>query len=105
MRGRNSKPHPRSRWSFLLGLLCVALVILIGTIGATHTHARGEAFHADCGLCVSVHATVQTTTPAPDPVLVQVFTRVETSRPVRRPRFQLTFDLFTRPPPANAPLS
>ena len=93
------------RWKIIVGLLCVALVVLSGTISATHTHGRDNTLHEDCGLCVAAHATVQVTAQPPVLSLTRVITRVETVRAVRRPALKLAFDLFTRPPPDDAPLS
>jgi hypothetical protein len=95
--------HPR--WKLIVGLLCVALVVLSGTIAATHTHGRDNSLHEDCGLCVAAHATVQVTAEPPVLALAKVFTRVDTARPIERPALKLAFDLFTRPPPDDAPLS
>ena len=95
----------RPRWRLLLGLLCIALVVLSGTISSTHTHGHDLSLHDDCGLCVAAHATVQLATQPPLPTLTRVFTRIETARPIRRPSVILAFDLFTRPPPAHASLS
>jgi len=98
-----SRMHPR--WKFLVGLLCVALVVLSGTISATHTHGHDNSLHDDCGLCAAAHATVQLATQPPLPILARVYTRVETARAVRRPALKLAFDLFTRPPPVSASLA
>ena len=98
-----SRMHPR--WKLIVGLLCVALVVLSGTISATHTHGRDNSLHEDCGLCVAAHATVHITAQPPVLSLAKVFTRIETLRPIRRPALKLAFDLFTRPPPVGASLS
>lgn len=95
----------RPRWKLLVGLLCVALVVLSGTISATHTHGRDLSLHDDCGLCVAAHATVQLVSQPALPTLTRVFTRIEAARPIRRPSFTLAFSLFTRPPPVHALLS
>jgi hypothetical protein len=95
----------RSRWRLLVGLLCVALVVLSGTISATHTHDHDGALHVDCGLCVAAHATVQVVSQPALPTLTRVYTRIKVARAIRRPAVVLAFDLFTRPPPADASLS
>ena len=92
----------RSPWRVLLSVLCVALVLLAGTVSVTHTHAQGDISHADCGLCAAAHAVVQVAA-APAPVAIaQVVERVEPSLPSLRPRATFQFERFTRPPPANA---
>ena len=91
-----------SSWRVLLSVLCVALVLLAGTVSVTHTHAPGDISHADCGLCATAHAVVQVAA-APAPVAIaQVVERVEPSLPSLRPRATFQFERFTRPPPANA---
>jgi hypothetical protein len=105
MLGRSTTLRKDPRWKLIVGLLCIALVVLSGTISATHTHGRDHSLHEDCGLCVAAHATVQLTTFAPLLTLTRVFTRIETARPIRRPSLILAFDLFTRPPPVHALLS
>ena len=105
MLGKSTTSHMQPRWKLLVGLLCVALVVLSGTISATHTHGRDISLHDDCGLCVAAHATVQLASQPPLPTLARVFTRIETARPIRRPALKLAFDLFTRPPPVPASLA
>jgi len=93
----------RSPWRLLLGILCVALVLLSGTLSVTHSHP--DINHAECGLCVSAHTVAQATV-APIQILIAVVMGpVEIT--VRRavPRTIFRFALFTRPPPANANLS
>jgi hypothetical protein len=105
MLGQSITLRKDRRWKLLVGLLCIALVVLSGTISATHTHGRDHSLHEDCGLCVAAHATVQETAQPALLTLTAVFTRIETARPIRRPSLILTFDLFTRPPPVHASLS
>lgn len=91
-------------WRLILGLLCVALVVLAGTLSVSHGHEDGIA-HADCGLCATAHVTVQQAATLTLGPVAPVFTRVEVSLPAARPRKLARFALYTRPPPANAPLS
>jgi len=105
MLGRSTTSCRQPRWKLLVGLLCVALVVLSGTISATHTHGRDNAIHEDCGLCVAAHATVQLTADPPVLALARVFTLIESARPLERPTLKLAFDLFTRPPPVDVSLS
>jgi hypothetical protein len=93
-----------SRWSLLVGLLCVALIIFAGTVSVAHGHDDG-ARHADCGLCATAHSPVQL---AAAPVLVpvaQVLARVEAALPAPRSRVESRSTLFIRPPPADRHLT
>jgi hypothetical protein len=105
MMGQSTTLRTQPRWKLLVGLLCIALVVLSGTISATHTHGRDHSLHEDCGLCVAAHATAQQAIIAPLLTLTRVFIRIEPVRPIRRPSLVLAFDLFTRPPPVAASLS
>jgi hypothetical protein len=93
-----------SRWSLLVGLLCVALVAFAGTISVVHGHEDGIT-HADCGLCATAHAPVQlAAAPAMAPV-AQVLSRVQARVPAAPPRKIARFALFIRPPPATRHLT
>jgi len=93
-----------SRWRLILGLLCVALVVLAGTLSVSHGHDDGIP-HADCGLCATAHVTVQVASTLTLGPVAQVFTRVNASLPEIRPRTLFRSELFTRPPPAGAHLT
>jgi hypothetical protein len=93
--------HMRQPWRLLLGVLCVSLILLFGTLSVTHSHVDGKV-HSDCSLCVTAHATVHTSTPPPQIFIVQVFTELEAARSVARPQSAPQFALFSRPPPADA---
>ena len=105
MFGKLPARHIPHSWKLFLGLLCVALVVLSGTLSVTHAHAQGDITHADCGLCVAVHMAAQLVSPAPLPPVARVFTCVEASRPIYRPQAHFASNLFTRPPPVDALLS
>lgn len=85
-------------------MLCVALVLLGGTLSVAHSHPDGIV-HSDCGFCTAAHSVVPATMPAVHLPVTQVFTTVPAtilSVPSRR---LFTFALFVRPPPAHAYLS
>ena len=89
--------HP---WRILLALLCVLLVVLLGSVQVAHTHADDNESHADCALCAAAHISVHpvhTPSPAPTTSVVAV---VEALPPSILPRTLSIFALFTRPPPA-----
>ena len=102
MVGKYTKSHPRSPWTILLGVLCIALIMVGGVITATHNHSHGEATHQDCGLCVTAHMAVQVAVTVTQVCVAQVFTRVEASNPVASHQFTPQFALFSRPPPADS---
>ena len=103
---QNTVPHMRSPWRLFLGTLCVLLVLIGGTISATHSHNNDSIAHGDCALCVVAHATAKAGTPIVPTVAALVYVRLEVIPTVSRPRTTLSdFALFTRPPPANAHLS
>lgn len=105
MSRQTSAPRNGSPWRLLLGILCIGLILLGGTISVAHSHPDGDVSHADCALCVAAHVTIQsTTTPAIIPVAT-VFATVHVAFPPARPQTLTSFALYTRPPPANAHLS
>jgi len=79
-------------------VLCVALVCVMGTIQATHSHAENStASHHTCTICATAHAGVNTQTIASAPVLgtaALAILAIEAS-PIFRP---VTTE-FIRPPP------
>ncbi len=44
-------------------LLCIALVVAVGTIQAVHVHPQDDLAHSDCALCVTAHLAVQVAEP------------------------------------------
>ena len=99
-----SNSNARGSWGLLLVLLCIALVVVCGTIQVVHTHPRGDN-RADCALCATAHVVVQISTP---PVVLRATTfasMVEVSAPLSRARTLFTFALFTRPPPVDVVLA
>jgi len=88
-------------WRILLALVCVLLVVVLGTVQVAHTHADG-ADHANCALCAAAHVSVHpihAPSPAPTTSVVAV---VESLPPSILPHALSTFALFTRPPPPVA---
>ncbi len=98
------KNEGKMRWRLLVGLLCVALLILAGTLSVAHGHEDGIN-HADCGLCATAHVSVQMAV-SPDLLFVaQVRERFEPRTLEVPPKPLYRFSLFTRPPPADAHLN
>jgi hypothetical protein len=100
MVGKRSTSHLRSPWRILLGVVCIALIMVGGVVSVTHTHSQREISHQDCGLCVTAHMAVQIAVTVTQVCVAQVFNRVEASRPVAAHDFVPQFALFSRPPPA-----
>jgi len=98
--GRNDRQtRAEAPWRILLALLCVLLVVVLGSVQVAHTHADG-ANHADCALCAAAHITVHPVhAPAPAPTTSVVAAVGSLSRSVL-PSTLSIFALFTRPPPA-----
>jgi hypothetical protein len=80
----------------------MALIVFAGTLSVTHHHQHESASHPDCGLCITAHMAVQAASPAPTVLTTPVFTEVESSDPIARPRTVTLFALFSRPPPADS---
>lgn len=99
----NSKPNAvkLSPWKSFLGVLCIVLVLVSGTLSVTHSHAKAVDEHGACGLCVSAHMTAHLAAPAPQLILTQVFIELEPATPVARAQATPHFALFSRPPPVS----
>lgn len=91
----------RAPWRLLVGVLCIALLMVGGVLSATHSHSHGEVSHQDCGLCVTAHMAVQVAVSVTAVQVTTVFSRVEAVRPVSAHDFTPQFALFCRPPPAD----
>jgi hypothetical protein len=91
-------------WISILGMVCIALVLLTGVLQVTHTHPNGQPDH-DCSLCVSAHHVAQ---------VMVVVTLVTASHTVARyvangftppPRQRFVLKLANRPPPVPSDLA
>jgi hypothetical protein len=93
----------RRNWQFsplaLTGIICIALVLMMGMVQVVHSHSSGQPEH-DCALCISAHQVIQIV------VLVTLFvSSVSVVRLVSEPTSLLPaaaffFQLASRPPPA-----
>jgi hypothetical protein len=96
-----SSARAEAPWRILLALLCILLVVVLGSVQVAHTHADGNETHADCALCAAAHITVHPIhAPAPAPTTFIVAT-LEPLTPSILPCALATFALFTRPPPVS----
>ena len=94
---------PRIGWASVLGILCIALVLMSGMVQAAHFHAAGTIDH-DCALCVAAHSAAHV---APAITLYWVGAEVAVVAPARRlhmPRRAVFFQLISRPPPSGSAL-
>ena len=100
-----STARTNSPWRLLLGVLCIALVLLIGTLSVTHSHPDG-AVHMDCGLCTTAHLTVQAGKAFMQVAVALVFVRLAlVSVSSHIPAAVSDFALFTRSPPVDSSLA
>jgi hypothetical protein len=90
-------------WRFsplaLVGVICIALVLMMGIVQVAHSHPSRQADH-DCALCVSVHQVVQIVALVTliFSVLRVVAVPPEPTRRLPAPAF--FYKLACRPPPA-----
>src|SRR5271157_4336898 len=80
-------------------LLSVALVCVMGTVQATHSHPENSTTcpHA-CSICATAHAGLNTQTVASAPVLATAALAIPAA--AISPTFRLVTTQFIRPPPA-----
>jgi hypothetical protein len=93
------KSRPQTPWKFLLGILCLALLVFGSVVQVAHTHPGGDIAHSDCSLCATAHIVAQKVSqPVPVPATI-VFSAVREFTAAPRPQTPSDFALFTRPPP------
>ena len=81
-----------------VGVLCVALVCVMGTIQAAHSHPENSTTsHHTCTICATAHA-VNTQTVAFAPVLAAASLAILVAEV--SPIFRPAIAQFIRPPPA-----
>ena len=103
---RNSKMRGtlhRSRisWAGLLGAVCIALVLLAGTIQAAHFHTSAQADH-DCALCVVAHHAPAVASPIALEFSSRTVARLVAPKNIDHPRRAVYIRLAIRPPPASS---
>jgi hypothetical protein len=89
----------RGVWVRAVCVLCVALVCIMGSIQATHSHADDSVTaHHSCTICATAHAGVSTQVVASTPVLATA----ALASPVAEVSaiFRPAVAQFIRPPPA-----
>ena len=93
------KLRTRSTWIALVGMVCVALVLMIGVVQAVHHHPSGR-IDPDCALCVTAHQTVQVAALITIDVSSQPVEHVAPEPVCELRRRLFFFRLDCRPPPA-----
>lgn len=82
-----------------VGVLCVVLLCVMGTIQAAHSHPENStASHHTCTICATAHVGINTQTVASAPVLVTA--TLASSIPEVSRIFRPATTQFIRPPPA-----
>jgi len=82
-----------------VGVLCVVLVCVMGTVQAAHSHPENStASHHTCTICATAHVGINTQTVASAPVLVTAALASPVSEVSRI--FRPATTQFIRPPPA-----
>jgi hypothetical protein len=93
------KSRSQTPWKFLLGILCLALLVFGSVVQVAHTHPGGDIAHTDCSLCATAHIVAQLVSqPVPVPATF-IFSAVREFTAAPRPQKLSVFALFTRPPP------
>jgi len=82
----------------ILGIVCVALVLLTGVLQVTHTHPNGQPDH-DCSLCVTAHHVAQGVVVVVLALTALAVARYATEEFTPLPRQRFVLKLRNRPPP------
>ena len=101
-------PPDRGAFVRVVCVLCVALVCVMGTVQATHSHPDDSATsHHTCSICATAHAGVSTPTVASAPVLATTALAIFVTKLPRSsvPPLRSLFVLRLRSDPALNPIS
>jgi hypothetical protein len=101
MRFLSSKLRARSSWIALVGIVCVALVLMIGIVQVVHSHPSGHP-DPDCALCVTAHQAVQVVALITLNISSQTVEHISLEPDLQLPRSSFFFRLDCRPPPAES---
>ena len=81
-------------------MLAVALMCVIGTLQATHSHSENSATSRHtCSICATAHAGLSIQAPAAAPILVTAVLAILVAE--ASPIFRPVTTQFIRPPPAS----
>jgi hypothetical protein len=90
-------------WIRALCVLCIALVCVMGTVQAVHSHAdeNSATAHHSCTICATAHAGLKITPVPTAPVLATAVLAIVV--PEVSPIFRPVATQFIRPPPSSLP--
>ncbi len=94
-----SRSNTNASRRILLGILCIALIIVGGTIHVAHFHAPGAAPDPGCALCAAAHVAISPAAPIVIPVRAQLVAALIAELQPTAPRRFVVFSLYIRPPP------
>jgi len=84
----------------LLGIVCIALVLMSGIVQVAHSHPSGQPDH-DCSLCTSAHQVIQVVALVTLALSSLAVTGVAPEPILQQPCRYFFFKLASRPPPAD----
>jgi hypothetical protein len=94
-----SVPTKRGLFGRAVCVLCIALVCVLGTVQATHSHpANSSTSHHTCSICATAHIGFNTHTVASAPALATTALAISVAEVFLT--FRPLTDQFIRPPPA-----
>jgi len=96
---RALRPRPQFSLVSLLGIVCIALVLMSGMIQVAHTHPSGQLDH-DCSLCITAHHVIQAVALVTLDLSSQLVSRLAPEPAIDLPSRNFFFQLSCRPPPA-----
>jgi hypothetical protein len=96
----STQSRVRFSWLSVIGILCIALVLMSGIIQVAHCHANGQPDH-DCSLCVTAHLAIQIVALVSIAIACQTLVAFVSRLVLQIPRKLFFFKLACRPPPAE----
>lgn len=84
----------------LLGIVCIALVLMSGAVQVAHSHPSGQPDH-DCSLCITAHQVIQVVALVTIALSSLAVTGVAPEPVLKRPGRYFFFKYSCRPPPAD----
>jgi hypothetical protein len=101
MRFLSARLRARPSWIAVIGIACVALVLMIGIVQVAHSHPSGHP-DPDCALCVTAHQAVQVVALITLDISSQPIEHIGIEPALQLPRRVFFFRLACRPPPAES---
>jgi hypothetical protein len=86
----------------LLGLLCIALVLLAGGVHLLHDHATVNGTDPACSLCTLCHVAVAEIATTPAPAALEAVVFAPPVSVIAAPSRYFALSLYVRPPPSEA---